>query len=173
MKELKDFNRYELLGLTQQDFDELDGYTVIDEETGEVASKEEIEKLMYGKNDKCMGFHKYCVENAEMFKAQAKKFADLAKYWEKKANSVAEAEKNFMLAVGKKKIVGPWGQATLRKSNVLEVTDEVKVMKLYDTNPEYFNVKVTPSKTELKKALKEGKDIEGVQLVQKENISIK
>lgn len=173
MKELKNMSRYELLGLSQQDFDELDGYVMIDEETGEIASKDEIEKAMYGKNDKIMAFHAYCAENVEMFKAQAKRYADLAKYWEKKEKAIAEAEKNFMLAVGKKKITGPWGQAALRKSTVLEIIDEVEVMKLYDTSPELFSVKISPSKTELKKALKNGEDIKGVVLKQKDNISIK
>lgn len=170
--ELNEMNRFQLLGLTQDEAEEIDGMVMIDPDTGEMASLEEVESLLKQKNDKVMGYRCYCAENAEMFKSQAKKFSELAKAWEKKADAIAEAEKSFMLMAGKKKLVGPWGQASIRKSNVVEL-DEVKMAGLYDTHPEYFNVKVTPSKTAIKKALKEGAEIDGARIVQKENITVK
>lgn len=172
MKEIKDMSRFELLGLTQQDAEEIDGM-VMNPETGEVFPIEEIEKLIEEKNNKVMGYRAYCVENCEMFAAQAKRFAELAKYWEKKASAIAEAEKNFMAASGKKKLTGPWGQATLRKTTAVEITDEEALMGMYDTNPELFKTKITPLKTEIRKAITNGEKVTGAEIVKRDSISIK
>lgn len=172
MKELNEMNRFELLGLTAQEAEGMDGY-IVNPETGEVTSVEEIEKLIQQKNDKVMGYHAYCVENYEMFAMQAKKFSELAKQWQTKAEAIAEAEKKFLVASGKKKITGPWGQATIRKTTAVEITDEIALMKLYDTNPELFKTTVKPIKTEIKKAIKEGMEVSGAEIVKRDSITIK
>jgi roadblock/LC7 domain-containing protein len=173
-KELKEMNRFELLGLTKDEANKIDDMIVVDYETGEVVLADELHKLITDKNDKIMSYQRICASNAEMFKAQAKAFAELAKIWEKKANAILENEKNFMVAAGKKKIVGKWGQASLRKSTVVEITDDPAVLdSLYSAYPEVANVKITPKKTEIKKLLKSGEQLEGCALVERENISVK
>ena len=174
MKELKEMNRFELLGLTKDEANKIDDMIVVDYETGEVVLADELNKLITDKNDKIMSYQRICASNAEMFKVQAKAFAELAKIWEKKASAILESEKDFMIAAGKKKIVGKWGQATLRKSVVVEVTDDPATLdSLYSDYPETANVKITPKKTEIKKLLKSGEQLEGCALVEKENISVK
>lgn len=174
MKELKEMNRFELLGLTKDEANKIDDMIVVDYETGEVVLADELQKLITDKNDKIMSYQRICASNAEMFKVQAKAFAELAKIWERKANAILESEKAFMIAAGKKKIVGKWGQATLRKSTVVEITDDPAVLdSLYSAYPEVANVKITPKKTEIKKLLKSGEQLEGCALVERENISVK
>lgn len=174
MKELKEMSRFELLGLTKDEANKIDDMIVVDYETGEVVLADDLQKLITDKNDKIMSYQRICASNAEMFKVQAKAFAELAKIWERKANAILENEKDFMIAAGKKKIVGKWGQATLRKSTVVEITDDpVTLNNLYASRPELANVKVTPKKAEIKKLLKAGEMLEGCALVEKENISVK
>lgn len=174
MKELKEMNRFELLDLTKEEANKIDDMIVVDYETGEVVLADELHKLITDKNDKIMSYQRICASNAEMFKAQAKAFAELAKIWEKKSNAILESEKAFMIASGKKKLVGKWGQASLRKSVSVEITDDPVTLKsLYASYPETANVKVTPKKAEIKKLLKSGEQLEGCSLVERENISVK
>lgn len=174
MKDIKEMNRYELLELTKDEANKIDDMIIVDAETGEVVLADTINEMIKDKNDKVMGYQRICASNAEMFKAQAKRFSELAKFWESKASSIAEAEKAFMIASGKKKLVGKWGQASIRKSTAVEITDDPVVLNnLYASRPELANVKVTPKKTEIKKLLKAGEMLEGCALVEKENITIK
>ena len=174
MKELKEMNRFELLDLTKEEANHIDDMIIVDFETGEVVLADDLYKLINDKNDKIMSYQRICDSNAQMFKAQAKAFAELAKMWEKKASAILESEKAFMIASGKKKLVGKWGQASLRKSTVVELTDDPAVLKaLYASYPETANVKVTPKKAEIKKLLKSGEQLEGCSLVERENISVK
>ena len=174
MKELKEMNRFELLDLSKEEANKIDDMIIVDFETGEVVLADDLYKLISDKNDKIMSYQRICASNAEMFKAQAKAFSDLAKMWEKKASAILESEKAFMIASGKKKIIGKWGQASLRKSVSVEITDDpIMLNNLYACHPEVANIKTTPKKAEIKRLLKSGEKLDGCSLVEKENISVK
>lgn len=74
-----------------------------------------------------------------------------------------------MLAFGEKKFETPRVALSFKKSEAIEIDDESTLPK------EYLREKITyaPDKTALKQAIKSGEIIEGVRIVERQNLQIK
>lgn len=142
---------------------------IVDEETGEVLNIDELDALNLAKNEKienvCLWYKNVSAE-AEMVKAEAKNMTERAKRLENKAESL---KKYLAYALQGEKFSTPKVAVSYRKSESVNIPDEMLIPD------RYCNVSVVrkPDKTLIKKALKEGKEVKGAELVTKQNISIK
>ena len=143
----------------------------IDQETGEIISEdalaglEEIEMEREKKIENCVAYYKDCLARAKAIKEEAKALQDRAKSYENKAenlkNYLQSALNNEVFESSKCKI-------SYRKSESVSIDPDAlipsKFIKIRE--PEYDRIA-------LKKALKDGEKIDGVTLVEKQNIQIK
>lgn len=74
---------------------------------------------------------------------------------------------NFYHSNGNTKIKAGTFVVSVRKSQSVDISDNCKIPEKYCT------VKVSPNKTALKKALADGEVIDGVNILEKENVQIK
>ena len=139
----------------------------IDPETGEIID-EAFDSLVMTRNQKLENIGLY-IKNLEAdaaaFKAEKESFADRQKAAENKAASLKRYLSDFLAG---QKFETLRVKVSFRKSESLEVSEEAKI-------PEEFLRYKEPeiNKADLKKAVKAGLVLEGVQLVEKQNISIK
>lgn len=141
----------------------------IDEETGEILDVERLEQLMQDKQDKIESvacWYKNKVAEAEAIKAEAKKLSERAKSAERTAESLKIYLSNVLDG---EKFKTARVAVSFRSSEIVEVDD---VYKLPDN---FVNTKIemSPKKTEIKQAIKNGAVFEGVRLVKNRNIQIK
>lgn len=141
-----------------------------DEETGEITfDTSNLEALQLERDTK--------VENIACWIKNLKADIDGLKEEEKalkerrsvKENKIENLEKYLMLALNGEKFETSRVAISYRKSQVVEIADGVNLPE------EYTRTKTTvePDKTALKNALKGGAVIEGVELIEKNNITIK
>lgn len=141
-----------------------------DEETGEITfDTSNLESLQLERDTK--------VENIACWIKNLKADIDGLKEEEKalkerrtaKENKIENLEKYLMFALNGEKFETARVAISYRKSQVVEIADGVSLPE------EYTRTKTTvePDKTALKNALKGGAVIEGVELVEKNNIAIK
>lgn len=140
----------------------------IDLETGEIIDTERLEHLEMQREKKIESvalWYRNLLSDAEQYKAEKDRFAAL----EKAAKNKAESLKNYLnnsLQGGTFK--SSKINITYRKSESVVVTD------LYSIPDEFVNyLEPMPDKTMIKKLLKSGSQIMGVQLVESTNIQIK
>ena len=139
----------------------------IDPETGEIID-EAFDSLVMTRNQKLENIGLY-IKNLEAdaaaFKAEKEAFAERQKAAENKAASLKRYLSDFLAG---QKFETLRVKVSFRKSESLEVSEEAKI-------PEEFLRYKEPeiNKADLKKAVKAGLVLEGVQLVEKQNISIK
>ena len=141
----------------------------IDEETGEILNYDELDDLKMAREQKCENialYYKNIKAEAEMVKAEAKAMAERRKRLENKAESL---KKYLAYALGGEKFSTPKVAVSYRKSESVNIPDEM----LIDDKWCNISVQRKPDKTLIKKALKEGKEVEGAELVTKQNLSIK
>lgn len=141
----------------------------IDEETGEILNFDELDNLKMAREQKCENialYYKNVAAEAEMVKAEAKNLTERQKRLENKAESL---KKYLAYALGGEKFSTPKVAVSFRKSESVLVKDEHLVPDKYC---EFTTVR-KPNKTNLKKALKDGEEIMGVELVEKQNVSVK
>lgn len=142
----------------------------VDEETGELFDEEKFESLSMKLEDKLENtgcWIKNLEAQAAALKAEEKAFKERREAIEKKAESV----KRYLTAyLHGRQFETARVKISFRKSEALEVAEGIEA-----TLPEEFLRFKSPevNKAELKKAVKAGRKFEGVQLVTKENISIK
>ena len=140
----------------------------IDTETGEVIDIERLNELQMERETKIENvacWIKDLKAEAEAIKAEKQKLADRQRVAENKAESL----KNWLAyALDGQKFSTARCAVSFRKSESLEVSEEAKI-------PEEFLRYKEPeiNKADLKKAVKAGLVLDGVQLVEKSNISIK
>jgi hypothetical protein len=139
-----------------------------DEETGELLNDAELDLIELERNEKienCIKFYKNAMAEAEALANEKQKFAER----QKKAQRQAENMKKWInLCLNGEK----WAsqdklfKVSYRKSEVVEVSDDAIL-------PEEF-VKYEPKidKAGIKKAVKNGAEFKGVELVEKQNIQI-
>jgi hypothetical protein len=101
---------------------------------------------------------------ADIIAAEIKRLQELKKKRENNIERLKDRVKTAMQTFGVSKIETPTLTLSLRSSKAVEVVDENLV------DEEYFRVKKEVSKTELKKAIEEGKEVFGARIV--ENISL-
>ena len=140
----------------------------MDMETGEVLDSEKLDSLHIALEDKLENISlwiKNLEADATAFKAEKEAFADRQRAAENKAASLKRYLSDFLDG---RKFETKRVKVSFRKSESLELSEDAKI-------PEEFLKYKEPevNKAELKKAVKAGLELEGVQLVQKQNISIK
>ena len=141
----------------------------IDLETGEIIDTEQLDKLQMERDTKLENvacWIKDLKAEAEALKNEKQALAERQRVAENKAESL---KKWLAYALQGEKFKTPKCAISFRKSEAVEVTDEGlnNLMKEHD---ELLTYKAPePNKTAIKQALKDGLNVEGVQLVQ--NIS--
>ena len=141
----------------------------IDPETGELLNIEQLDDLQMAREQKIENVGLY-IKNleaeADAVENQEKIFADRKKRIRKKI----EGLKGFLgYALDGKPFKTDRVVMSFRKSESVLIKDEYLIPDDYCE----FTVTRRPNKTNLKKALKDGKEIMGCELVEKQNIQIK
>lgn len=146
----------------------LDTERLVDTETGEILTAEEVDKLQMDRATKiegCLLFAKNMDAEAEMIKKEIDNQTARMKACKKKADWTKEYVANSLQG---EKFSTARVAVTYRKSESVEVTCSA------DALPQgFYKVAYTPDKVALKQALKAGENIAGVQLVTKSNMQIK
>lgn len=143
----------------------------IDAETGEILSEkalEELAKLEMERDEKVEGIAlwiKNLLADAEVLKKEKEVFAQRQKAAE---NRAASLKKYLAGALAGQKFETSKVKISFRKSESVEVMD---ISKVDDDYLKY--AEPTADKTKIKKALKDGVDLQGVRLVEGKNIQIK
>ena len=140
----------------------------MDMETGEGLDSEKLDSLHIALEDKLENISlwiKNLEADATAFKTEKEAFADRQRAAENKVASLKRYLSDFLDG---RKFETKRVKVSFRKSESLELSEDAKI-------PEEFLKYKEPevNKAELKKAVKAGLKLEGVQLVQKQNISIK
>lgn len=141
----------------------------IDEETGEILNANGLDELEIAKEEKIENIGlwiKNLLAEAEAVKHEKDNMAIRQKRLEKKAESL----KGYLTyALNGEKFSTPRVAMSFRKSESVVIPDEAVIPN------EYCNISVVrkPDKTVIKKALKEGKEVVGAELIEKQNIQIK
>lgn len=144
-------------------------FELIVNEDGEVLNIDELDELQMARNDKIEGISLW-VKNLEAEKEAVKhekdNFADREKRLGKKIDSL----KGYLTyALQGEKFSTPKVAVSFRKSESVLIKDEYLVPDEYCE----FTVMRKPNKKNIKDALKKGKKLMGVELIEKSNIQIK
>ena len=141
----------------------------VDEETGEVLNYDELEKLNLARDKKVEGVGLWIKEltaEKEAIKKEREGFA----YREKVLGNKIDSLKNYLAyALGGEKFSTPRLVVSYRRSESVNIADEMKVPDEYC----HFSVERKPDKAMLKDALKHGKEIEGVSIVEKQSLQVR
>ena len=141
----------------------------VDEETGEILNASDLDELQMARQDKIENIGLY-IKNLEAEKEAVKHEKDNFADREKRLGKKIESLKGYLgYALQGQKFSTPKVAVSFRKSESVLVKDEYLVPDKYCE----FTMVRKPNKTNLKKALKDGEEIMGVELVEKQNISIK
>lgn len=141
----------------------------VDEETGEILNASDLDELQMARQDKIENIGLY-IKNLEAEKEAVKHEKDNFADREKRLGKKIESLKGYLgYALQGQKFSTPKVAVSFRKSESVLVKDEYLVPDKYCE----FTMVRKPNKTNLKKALKDGEEIMGVELVEKNNINIK
>lgn len=141
----------------------------IDEESGEILNATDLDELKMAREDKIEGISLW-IKNLEAEKEAVKHEKDNFADREKRLGKKIESLKGYLgYALQGQKFSTPKVAVSFRKSESVLVKDEYLVPDKYCE----FTMVRKPNKTNLKKALKDGEEIMGVELVEKQNINIK
>lgn len=159
-----DYNLYQLL----------ENEMVVDEETGEIIFEEsDIDNLLLSRDQKLENtacYIKNLMSDIDQIKSEEKSLKERRQTKEKKVERLKSYLANSMLLFGDKKFETPRVALSFRKSKQVEIEPNAHLPQ------EYVKVKVeeSPDKTKLKDAiLKQGIVIDGVKVVEKENLQLK
>lgn len=144
------------------------------EDDERIKEAEELKKLVeLAIEDKCDNIA-YIIKNYEAdISSVAEEINRLRKVKqrnESQLKSLKERVVSAMVLLGKKNISTSIGKLSTRRSESVEVYGDIKEL------PEEFKrlkIEVSPDKTALKKAIKDGMHIDGVELVENLNLSIR
>lgn len=140
----------------------------VDMETGEIIDVERLGQLKLAREDKVEGIAlwiKNLLSDADAIKSEEEKLAQRRKANENKAKNLKEYLSKFLNG---QKFKTPKVSISYRKSESVEVTD---ISKLDDGYLKF--AEPTVDKTKVKKALKAGTVLQGVSLVENQNIQIR
>lgn len=144
----------------------------IDVETGEILDFGALESLGGQFEDKAESVACY-VKNLSAFaaalKTEEESLADRRKRAEKKAENMKAYLSRCMDAVGSDKVETAKVRVSFRKSVAVQIIDEGRLPKKFLVK----TVTTKPDKTEIKKAIQDGKKVAGASLVENRNIQIK
>ena len=140
----------------------------VDMETGEIIDVERLGQLQLAREDKVEGIAlwiKNLLSDVDAIKSEEEKLAQRRKANENKAKNIKEHLSKFLNG---QKFKTPKVSISYRKSESVEVTD---LSKLDDDYLKF--AEPTVDKTKVKKALKAGTVLQGVSLVENQNIQIR
>ena len=143
----------------------------IDEETGEIIDIDALDALNMERDAKIEGvvcWIKDLKAEAEALKAEKQALADRQKSAENKAESL---KKWLAFALNGQKFSSPKAAVSFRKSQSVEITDINALAMENDDLIIYQEPK--PDKTAIKKAIKDGRTVNGAELVENVNVIIK
>ena len=149
----------------------------IDMETGEISS-EAVERLNALQMEKDAKVENIALWHKDLM-AEAKAIADEIKALQERKKSLERKmewqESYLSYALAGQKYESPKVSITYRKSQAVEISDMDSFLEGYKDNPDLVNVKVewTANKVNIKKMLKEGQEIDGAVLVERQNMQIK
>ena len=138
-----------------------------DPETGEITDFEKLEELQLERDTKIEGvalWYKNLIAEVEMVKAEKQVLEARQKACEKKA---ADLKQYLETALAGQKFTTSKVQCTFRSSTSVHIINPEQLAT------EYLRVKTEPDKTAIKQALKNGKEVEGAELVIGLSLSIK
>ncbi len=141
-------------------------------EIDEAKAAEFLEQIQGQRNDKIEGIALYIKDlkaDADKIKVEEAKLKARREAKERKAEVLQDYITSSLLAFGDKKFETARVALSFRKSETVEIADESALPEEYIK----ATVKYAPDKTALKQALKMGELIDGVRLVEKQNLQIK
>ena len=143
-------------------------YSLLDEDTGEIADIEAFEKIQLEREDKIESIALW-VKNLKAdvmaLKAEKQAFADRQKAAEKKIESLRKLISDAL---------GGQNFKTARVALSFRKSSEVQIDDIEELSDEYLRYKAPePDKAAIKAAINEGKEVAGAKLVSKINLQIK
>lgn len=141
----------------------------IDLETGEIIDFEKLNQLKLERNQKIESIALWIKNLVVEEEAIKKEIETLAERKKSKAKKIEQLKEYLGNALEYKKFETPKVAISYRKSDSLNVIDENQI------NEKFIKITETRSidKTAIKTAIKNGEVIEGVELIEKQNIQIK
>ena len=141
----------------------------VDEETGEILNAADLDELNLAREQKIENIGLY-IKNLEAEKEAVKHEKDNFADREKRLGKKIESLKGYLTyALDGQKFSTPKVAVSFRKSESVLVKDEYLIPDEYCD----FTVLRKPNKKNIKDALKHGKELMGVELVEKQNVQIK
>ena len=150
----------------------LDTGNAVDAETGEFFTKEALDELRMERDKKienCILFVKNMTAEAKMLKEEIDAMTARMKSCKNKADRTTEYVQNILAG---DKFKTTRCEVSYIRSKVVEIADNVNVKDLDDR---FLRTKYTieADKVALKEALMAGEEIEGITIVEKQNMKIK
>lgn len=142
----------------------------VDEDGCIVGDFSELEALNAAREDKIEAialFYKETLAEAEAIKAEADKLAKRARISQNKADRLKNYLSWALLSNQTEKFTTSRVKVTFRKSEQVVVDDD----RILSGN--FFKVRTEPDKAAIKEALKNGEEVKGAHLEEKQNIQIK
>ncbi len=141
---------------------------IVDMETGEVFTVDNLENLQLVKEEKLEG----CAVVYKELKADAEALATEIKTLQERKNRILKKQEwlaDYMaMALNGEKLKTPKCTISYRKSESVELTGNIE-----EVPSEYCKTKVELDKTAVKKAIKEGVEVPGCNLIAKMNMQVK
>lgn len=163
---------YNITNELKQIYDKLECGEGIDTETGEI--KPEIVNTLaltqQNLQTKAVDYGyviKSFDDEIDIYDREIKRLQERKEYLKNTQNRLKQTLSNAMQEFNIVEIKGETLRLSFRESESVEITDE----SLLDE--QYKRVKVEPDKTAIKKALKNGEDVQGARLVKNQNLQIK
>lgn len=141
----------------------------VDEESGEILNASDLDELKMAREDKIEGISLW-IKNLEAEKEAVKHEKDNFADREKRLGKKIESLKGYLTyALDGQKFSTPKVAVSFRKSESVLVKDKWLIPD------NYMNLSVVrePNKTAIKNALKRGEQINGVELLEKQNVQIR
>lgn len=149
-----------------------DGFSV-DEETGEILFDESdlnaLDAEISEKIENVACYIKNLTADISALKEEEKNLSTRRKQKERKIDSLKGYIDYAMELSGRKSLESPRCKVSFRKSSSVEVPDINALDKDYITK----TIEIKPNKVAIKEALKEGKTVEGAEIVERQNLQIK
>lgn len=141
----------------------------MDPETGEILDTTELEAIGEERDAKLEAIalkYKNELAFAEALKTEKQKLAERQQQAEKRADSL---KRYLDFCLGGEKFQTAKVRVSYRKSTAVQIAEGTILPEKYTT----VKTEIKPDKTALKKAIQEGEEIAGVELVESRNISVK
>lgn len=140
----------------------------IDEDTGEIIDEAKLEELELKKNEKIEGVCLW-IKNLQAEAEALKKEKDaFAKREQSAKNKIESLKKYINFALNGEKFISTRANVSYRASESVEVVDLAKLPQ------EFLKFKEPEAdKVAIKKAIKDGAEIDGVEIVKKQSVVIK